>query len=430
MLQVSLPRQPCFKLNHRFSLKDFAPVTARTSRTGWYHRVLRPGPVRAGDTLRLVDRPWPRWTVERVQEYLHRRPADDAANRLLADVDALGDEARAQFRKRVARALRGATRAAADFRITRRTQETPRIVSLVLDAVRPDPAAELPLLGARARLRLPNGLARTYSVVAGDDASLSKLRNRLELAVALADDSRGGSRHLCRSARVGDVLRVESIAPGPGLCAAASYHRLIAGGIGITALLALVRRMHAVHLDYALHYAVRSAADVPFRDRLAPFRDHMVLYDASRGQRLDVAAIVDALPWNGHLYVCGPPRMMDAARAAVDARGIPPDEVHYEAFAADDDAAAAAAGDAFEAEVAGPAARLLRVAADETLLDALRREVPDFPSSCEVGSCGTCKVRLVHGRVQHRGTALLPEERETAMLACVSRGIGRITIEL
>lgn len=80
LLQISLPRQPCFKLNHRFQLKNFAPNTYKTSRTGWYYRVLREGTVQAGDEIQLVERKWPSWTIERVQEYLHARPEGDVVS--------------------------------------------------------------------------------------------------------------------------------------------------------------------------------------------------------------------------------------------------------------------------------------------------------------------------------------------------------------
>jgi MOSC domain-containing protein YiiM len=72
LLQVNLPRQPCFKLNHRFSLKNFASQTWKKSRTGWYYRVLEEGWMGVGDDILLVERLHPQWTIERVQEYLHR----------------------------------------------------------------------------------------------------------------------------------------------------------------------------------------------------------------------------------------------------------------------------------------------------------------------------------------------------------------------
>lgn len=163
LLQVSLPRQPCFKLNHRFSLKNFAPVTYQTSRTGWYYRVLREGFVSVGDELRLVERQWPKWTVERVQEYLHRNTDNLEMNEELSTLEVLGQESRGQFLKRVARARRKNRKDAwKDYRIISRKMETARVVSLVLQAVIPDPEAEKFVPGSHARLKLPNGLTRSY----------------------------------------------------------------------------------------------------------------------------------------------------------------------------------------------------------------------------------------------------------------------------
>ena len=310
-----------------------------------------------------------------------------------------------------------------DFRITGRKMETPRIVSLVLEAVNPDPDTELPLAGAHARIKLPNGLIRSYSIAAGGD-SLFKVTDKFELGVALDENSRGGSRYLHETSKVGDILQVGRITTGIGFAKSASNHCFIAGGIGITAFLPLIRGMDAIHLNYKLHYAVRSTDDIPFLDRLEPHKENIVFYDKSKGERMDVKKIVKDLMWNSHLYVCGPNRMMEATKAAVEESGIPPDEVHYEAFAAD------ISGDPFEAELSGKKSQVLKVGEDESLLEVLRRELPDFPSSCEVGNCGTCKITVKSGRVDHRGSALLPEEKETSMLACVSRGIGRIAIEV
>lgn len=427
LLQVSLPRQPCFKLNHRFCLKNFAPLTHQTSRTGWYYRVLGEGTVSAGDEIRLVERKWPDWTVERVQEYLHRDRENLDMNRKLAELEALGEESRGQFRKRVAAAMKKSKPveqdAWKDWRIISRKMETRRVVSLVLEAVAPEEDAEKRLPGAHARIKLPNGLIRSYSVVAGGGAIFT-LANKLELGIALDDKSRGGSRYLHESAKVGDMLQVGRITTDVATASAASHHCFVAGGIGLTAFLAMIKGMHSINLEYTLHYAVRSAEDIPFRDRLEPLKDNVVLYDKSKGQRMHISQIVKNLAWNSQLYVCGPHRMMEAARDAVEACGIPPNEVHYEAFAAD------VSGDAFEAKVANGTGKVVKVGEDESLLEALRREKLDVASSCEVGNCGTCRIVVQDGRVEHRGTALTPEDKEMCMLACVSRGIGRITIQV
>ncbi|KAL8392274.1 hypothetical protein RB595_002463 [Gaeumannomyces hyphopodioides] len=441
-LQVSLPRQPCFKLNHRFRIKNFAPSTWRLSRTGWYYRVLRPGSVRAGDEVRLVERRHPAWTIERVQEYLHRDPGNGPMNEELASIPEFGEECAGAFRRRVAkqRARERRAQTAAEealqwreFRIVEKRRQTPRVVSLVLEAVEPVEDPEL-APGSHAKVRLGNGLVRNYSVVSGS-------LNRFELGVALADGSRGASRYLHETAAEGDVATVGRFTAGVPLAPSASNHVFVAGGIGVTAFLAMVEKMRDIHLSATLHYAVRSAADVPFRERadaLAARDGALVLYAAEGGRRLDIGQIVAALPWNSQLYFCGPRRMMDEALRVTRAAGLGEREVHFEAFEAD------ASGDPFEADVVVKAATAtaaekeeerqvtLQVGAEETLLEAMQKQfgVDAVPSSCEVGNCGTCRIRLRAGQVDHRGTAMTEAEKAGHMLPCVSRGVGRIVVEI
>ncbi len=116
--------------------------------------------------------------------------------------------------------------------------------------------------------------------------------------------------------------------------------------------------------------------------------------------------------------------MLEEAVQEAKKCGLGDDEIHLEAFSAD------TTGDPFEAEVANREGKILKVAGEETLLEVLRKHFDDVPSSCEVGNCGTCRVSLTSGNVEHRGTALAAEDKKGAMLSCVSRGIGRIAIEI
>jgi ferredoxin-NADP reductase len=395
-------------------------------------RVLRPGTIQAGDTIRLVERPHPTWTVERVQEFLHRNTGDAAMNEELAGIEELGAESRDAFRGRVVkqqakekREQRGEREEQKqkwrEYRVVERTKETGRIVSFVLEVVGgalPEEEAGLKP-GAHAKVKLGNGLVRAYSVVDGD-------RNRFRLGVALEETSRGGSRYLHETAQVGHTLLVGAITGAVPFAGAASNHIFVAGGVGVTAFLALVEQYKKIHYSATLHYAVRSAEEVPFRERLAELGgDVVVIYDKAAGQRLDVRRIVEDMPWNSQLYFCGPKRLMDEAARETSAHGIAETEVHFEAFEAD------VSGDPFEAVVANKGGRTVRVGEEETLLECLQKDFgDDVDSSCCVGNCGTCKVTLKDGRVDHRGTALMEEEKATSMLACVSRGIGRITIEI
>ncbi|TFB06073.1 Putative dioxygenase subunit beta YeaX [Trichoderma ghanense] len=426
VLQVSLPRQPCFKLNHRFSLKNFAPETYKSSRTGWYYRVLKEGHVSPGDELRLVERKWPEWTIERIQEYLHRQTDNDEMNEKLAAIEALGDEARGQFKSRVAKALRRKQQKKEEawetYRVVSRKRETPRALSLVIEAPVKPQFDGFPW-ASHAKLRLANGLVRKYSVVSsqGDGGSA----RRLEFCIALDDNSRGGSRYIHGNVKVGDIIEVGGVVSDVhGPASAASHHVFIAGGIGITAFLELMKKYDSINWSFQLHYAVRSSDDIPYREQLASYGDRVIIYDKSKGQRMDINKTMTTIPWNSFLYVCGPNRMMEAAKAAAEETGVAPQEIHFEAFSAD------TAGDPFEAQVVNRNNKVVKVGEEESLLEVLQREFGDIPSSCEVGNCGTCKVTLKSGKVIHRGSALMPDEKGSAMLTCVSRGVGRIAIEV
>ncbi|KAK8056627.1 hypothetical protein PG993_001854 [Apiospora rasikravindrae] len=427
LLQVSLPRQPCFKLNHRFQLKNFAPKVYTTSRTGWYYRVLKEGTVAAGDEIRLVERRWPKWTVERVQEYLHRKQDDHAVNEELAGVEDMGMESRGNFQNRVAKQKAREKKAAAgedpgkaetwkDYKIAEKKRQTDRIASFTLEAIEQDPEAKDAQLGSHARLKLPNGLIRSYSIVSGN-------ANRFELGIALEEVSRGGSK-LMHSTTEGDVIQVGRITSDVQPKGSASQHVFIAGGIGITAFLSMMDTYRQIHWQTVLHYAVRSESDIPFRETLDLLGDSVKLYDASKGQRMDVPAIINNLGWNSHVYVCGPKRMMDEALRVSKEAGLTEADIHFEAFAAD------TTGDPFEVEVANRGGKKLQVGEEETLLEVLKKNFDDIPSSCEVGNCGTCKVSLKRGNVEHRGTALMEDEKKDSMLSCVSRGMGKIVIEI
>ncbi|OHE94010.1 MOSC domain-containing protein [Colletotrichum orchidophilum] len=414
VLQVSLPRQPCYKLNHRFQLKNFAPTTFKSSRTGWYYRVLKVGTVKAGDEIRLIERKWPKWTIERIQEYLHRNQNDMAMNKELAAIEDMGKESRGAFQRRVAKAEAQGKREKGDrwrdFRIIGKTKQTSRVASFILKAVNPIENPEYLDKGSHAKLKLPNGLLRSYSIVSGD-------RNKFEVGVALEDTGRGGSIYLHNSTAIGDILQVGRMTADVKVAIASSNHVFIVGGIGITAFLALAEAYHQVHYSFEMHYAVRSADDVPFRSRLDALGRSVLLYDRSKGKQMDIGEILRTLKWNSHVYVCGPTRMTEAARIAAEECGLDKSDIHYEAFAAD------TSGDPFEAEVLNRDGKVLKVGEEETLLEVLKREVGgDVESSCEVGNCGTCKVVLKNGRVDHRGTALSADDRLESMLSCVSRG--------
>ncbi|TAK52175.1 MAG: MOSC domain-containing protein [Gammaproteobacteria bacterium] len=102
LMQLSQPRQPCWKLGRRWRIPDLAWRVQQSGRTGWYFRVLREGEVEAGQTFQLHERPHPQWTVAAANEVMHLRQHDLAAARALADCPALATSWRESLERRAA----------------------------------------------------------------------------------------------------------------------------------------------------------------------------------------------------------------------------------------------------------------------------------------------------------------------------------------
>jgi ferredoxin len=148
----------------------------------------------------------------------------------------------------------------------------------------------------------------------------------------------------------------------------------------------------------------------------------VVIYDKSKGERMDVLQILKARPWNSMVYGCGPQRMIDDIIRSSKECGISPEEFHCEAFQI------ATSGDPFTVEIK-KTGQVLTVEGEKTVLQTIREAGLEVDSSCETGNCATCRVDLCDGRVDHRGSGLSEEDKSTAMLTCVSRGIGHIVID-
>lgn len=100
-VEVSQPRQPCWKLGRRWRIKELPAVVIETGRTGWYLRVIQPGTVEAGQELKLLTRPFPAWTIERANDIFYRGKHDVAATEALAKVSALAESWREYLHDRV-----------------------------------------------------------------------------------------------------------------------------------------------------------------------------------------------------------------------------------------------------------------------------------------------------------------------------------------
>ena len=202
------------------------------------------------------------------------------------------------------------------------------------------PRKELPAFtaGAHVDVHLPNGVLRSYSLLNSQDE-----RNRYVIGVNKDAQSRGGSRYMHETLRAGDALTIGFPRNNFPLDEAAPLSVFIAGGIGITPLRSMIRRMQSLGKPWRLHYAARTRQNAAFVDALQALRDETsaevhFTFDREPGARmLDIPGIVDALPTGAHIYCCGPLPMLDAFEAATKA--VPPGQVHVEYFAARESAA-------------------------------------------------------------------------------------------
>ncbi|MGW7333628.1 PDR/VanB family oxidoreductase [Streptomyces sp. NPDC054840] len=296
--------------------------------------------------------------------------------------------------------------------IVSRTEPARGVLHLTLES--PDLPAWTP--GAHVDVTLPSGLVRQYSLC-GDPAD----DGRYAIAIRLVEDGRGGSREAHARLVEGAELELRPPRNRFELLPAASYV-FVAGGIGITPILPMLRAATAAGADWTLLYGGRTRASMPFLADLAPYGDRVSVLAEDETGLPELAAVSAAAPGT-LVYCCGPEPLMRAVMAAA----ADPAAVHLERFAPEGEAGP---GRPFTVELRR-SGRTVEVAADESTLAAVRRELPDTPYSCERGFCGTCQHRVLAGGVDHRDELLTDQEREDSMLLCVSRAKGdRLVLDL
>ncbi len=296
-------------------------------------------------------------------------------------------------------------------RLRSMTWEADGVISLELAAADGDvlPPFEP---GAHVDLHLPSGIVRQYSLC-GDPADRSHYR------VAIRAVSGGlSSQFVHRKLRPGEMLAVSEPRNNFSLVDAKNYI-FVAGGIGITPLLPMMRELSARNKPWTLLYCNRSDDTAPFLPEIRALGGEISLHSSASGTRLDVAKRLGTARQDTAIYCCGPERLMLAVEEAT--AGWPDGSVHFEWFAPRGRPADAAAG-SFEA-VCQASAITVNVAADKSLLEALNDAGIPLPCSCQQGICGTCEVRVLAGEPDHRDSILSSAERATnaTMMACVSR---------
>lgn len=277
--------------------------------------------------------------------------------------------------------------------------------------------------GAHVDLEVVPGTERQYSLVA------TTPEGHWRIAVLREPDGRGGSVALHEALTVG----AEVVVAGPRNHFGFDPTRpavFVAGGIGITPLVAMIDAAERAGTPWELHYAGRSRSRMAFVDELvAAHPDRVAVAAADEHPRLHVVGLL-AEPRDAVVYCCGPRGLTDEVEAA--AAHWPAGSVRVERFepAADVDAP----GEPFEVELAVTGVTVT-VPADRTLLEVAEEAGAFVLSSCREGTCGTCETPVLEGAVEHRDTVLSPEEQadDRTMMVCVSRarrGCPRLVLEL
>lgn len=282
--------------------------------------------------------------------------------------------------------------------------------------------------GAHIDLHLPNGMIRSYSLV--NDPSE---RHRYVIAVNKDAAGRGGSVFVHDALRAGDVIAVSRPRNNFGLDENVAHSILIAGGIGITPLLSMIRRLDALGRSWELFYAARTRLAAAFLDELRNLpsqpRDnlHLNFDDEPSGRMFDLREIVTSARRGAHFYCCGPVPMLEAFEAAT--RDRPAETVHVEYFKAKEKPASEGG---FEVRLAR-SERTIRVEAGQTILTALLDAGIMANYACTEGVCGTCETRVIDGIPDHRDLFLSKEEQatnKTMMICCSGSKSGTLVLDL
>ncbi|MFV0277996.1 MAG: PDR/VanB family oxidoreductase [Parahaliea sp.] len=308
--------------------------------------------------------------------------------------------------------------------IARVSQETDAIRSYEL---RETNGAVLPCFeaGAHISVRLDNGLVRQYSLANDPDAD----SDHYLIGVLNDRDSRGGSRWIFENWREGQAIRVDPPMNHFPLVETQGHRVLIAGGIGITPVLAMAHALNHKNADYTLYYCARSPQQAAFRSVLtsAPFAGHVkFIYDGGDPAKgLDLGDLLREQQTGEQVYVCGPSGLIAGVRAA--AAHWPDDAVQFEYFEANAQSLAGSkeGSGAFTVEIASTGQRF-SVPPDRTIISVLTENGIEVDKLCEEGLCGSCLTALREGVPDHRDSVQSTSERESNsyIALCCSRALS------
>lgn len=255
---------------------------------------------------------------------------------------------------------------------------------------------------------------------------------RYQIGVLREDHGRGGSQLLHRIFREGRKLFISKPINHFPLVETAGRSFLMGGGIGITPMIAMAHRLHAIGAAFEMHYSCSTRASAGYLEDLAgfPWADRVHLHFSDEGTRAEFDKVLAGYRPGDHVYCCGAVPYMEAVMAAAEGCGFAEEERHLEYFNVPE--MPDYENHPFTLKLAR-SGLVLEVPADESATDALAAKGIHVDVKCSDGICGVCKCGLVSGEVEHRDFVLSKKQRETAVILCQSRAAeagGVIEVDL
>jgi len=267
---------------------------------------------------------------------------------------------------------------------------------------------------------------RQYSL-SGDPAD----RKTYQIAVLREDHGRGGSALMHRIFEVGRMVFISKPLNHFPLQENASKIYLMGGGIGITPMIAMAHRLHALKADFVMHYSCSRQANAGFLDDLAkvPWKDRLHLHFSDKGSRVDLKKVIK-FQENAHIYTCGPDIYMQAVLGTAKTAGFPEENRHMEYFSVPEQPDYQ--NHEFTLKLANSGREFL-IPADKSATDVLAENGVHVDVKCADGICGVCKCGLLSGEVEHRDFVLSNKQRTREVILCQSRAAkkgGMIEVDL
>ena len=256
---------------------------------------------------------------------------------------------------------------------------------------------------------------RQYSICS-DPADHSKY----QIAVLNELDGRGGSALLHSIFNQGRKIFVSKPINHFPLDESAEFSLLMGGGIGITPMIAMAHRLHAIGKQFEIHYSCKNRAAAAFLTELKslPWSDSLHLHISDQNSRVDFLQVTAEHQAKHHLYTCGPDRYMNAVLQAAEQQGWPEEALHKEYFSVPE--TPEYVNHAFKVKLER-SNKTIRIAADQSLADALNENGVPINIKCSDGICGVCKCGLLQGDVEHRDYVLSKAQRTDTIISCQSR---------